>query len=150
MVNRWERFRQYKAENPDIHERSFGLARGQHLPTHEEMDEMARYRLPYDIDPEIRQPVIDLNRQGIRTCGSCAGHPGVCGAERGFISIGYEHHERQGTAALHPEVEERIKQTLRSHGLQRVTVDSPSQGRPYVPVKFAPVGRGVPKRRRNG
>jgi hypothetical protein len=62
---------------------------GQRKPTQTEMDEMDRYGVPYDVDPEIRRPIIELNRRGFHTHGSCAGHdfPSLNVRGRGYITI---------------------------------------------------------------
>jgi len=140
-MDRTKRFRRYIREHPDMHEDIFILRRGQQLPTHAEMDEMERNRLPYDIDPEIRQPVLELNRQGYRTCMSCAGHPSASGPNyRGYIGIGYGPKERTGTTVIRPAAERRIKEILESQGLKRVNVEPSQRGRQWVPVTFTGVG----------
>ena len=44
------------------------------VPSSGEADELASYGIPLDVDPEIRDVVIALNREGYHTHGSCAGH----------------------------------------------------------------------------
>ena len=45
-----------------------------------------KYKIPCDVDPEIRNIVIELNEKGIKTLGSCAGHK--IGKWKGFVTIG--------------------------------------------------------------
>jgi hypothetical protein len=54
------------------------------LPSHSEMNEMGKYGIIYDIDPQIRNFIITLNRVGYKTEGSCAGHRK---SDRGFATI---------------------------------------------------------------
>ena len=44
-----------------------------------------KHNVPVDVDPEIRNIVIELNEKGIETLGSCAGHR--AGEWRGFVTI---------------------------------------------------------------
>jgi hypothetical protein len=67
----WDNYRKnYKASGGKI----YSITKGVKLPTHEEMDNMDKYHLIYDIDPWIRGAILDLNRHGLKTVGSCAGH----------------------------------------------------------------------------
>jgi len=57
---------------------------GYSFPTHKQMDKFDKYKLPHDIDPALREVVIDLNDHGYTTGGSCQGH---YKGSKGFISI---------------------------------------------------------------
>ena len=43
-------------------------------PTEQQMDKFEKYHIVYDVDPALRDIVIDLNSKGYRTVGSCQGH----------------------------------------------------------------------------
>ena len=65
------------------------------------------------LDPEIVDLVIELNRAGFSTYGSCAGHPSYSGKGmmRGYISFeGYNDKER-------------IMKTLEGYGLKNIRIE---------------------------
>jgi hypothetical protein len=81
----WDKIRNDKIRKINMRGTSFTLFKNMKMPTHEQMNEMDKYGLIYDIDQEIRDAVIDLNKHGFKTAGSCAGH--VPNKNAGFISI---------------------------------------------------------------
>ena len=116
--------------------------RGQKIPTHREMDELERYGVPFDVDPEIREMVMDVNRRGYYTGGSCAGHPfpTLNTLGRGHLII---KGKRKGgrivesvNLPLHEQDE--VKRIMRSHGLRGAQVD-PWQGYDMEGQKFGTV-----------
>ena len=74
-----------KRRDNDYRGPSFVMFKGYTLPSHEEMDDMDKHHLIYDIDPDIRSMVIELNKKGFKTGGSCAGH--IPNRIHGFVTI---------------------------------------------------------------
>ena len=92
-------------------------------PSSKQADELHMRRLPLDIDPEIRTTVLKLNREGIRTQGSCAGHK-----DRGFIVFG----------KLKPDKKEEVRGILKDAGLKSVRVEQ--FGKTGYIAKYNPIG----------
>jgi len=83
------------------------------LPPREIRRAMDLQGIPYDIDKEIREVVLDLNAHGIETRGSCAGHVNLPG-KKGFIGIKGKPSEIQKTI---------IKEIAEKHKLNGVEFD---------------------------
>lgn len=104
----------------------YTFARGIKMPTHQEMDQLEKHNIVFDIDPEIRSVVIELNNKGYKTEGSCAGHVRV---RRGFISF---------TGVITPPKVERISQIARKHGLKNIRINKGVPGAWWA-ITFSPV-----------
>jgi hypothetical protein len=90
------------------------------LPSHEDMDKMDKYNIIYDVDPDIRNLIIELNASGIRTRGSCAGHHPK---SRGFVTF-----EGELTDTKKVQL---AKSILIKYGLKNVRVS-------HTPAKMSP------------
>ena len=69
---------------------TWNLVKGNVPPGIRQIERMKKYKLILDIDPKIRNLVIELNERGFKTYGSCAGHTlGCFGALKGggFVTI---------------------------------------------------------------
>jgi len=66
---------------------SYAYFKGNRPPGKNQVKILDKHRIPIDVDPEIRKVVIELNENGIRTLGSCAGHR--MGEQRGFVTIAH-------------------------------------------------------------
>jgi hypothetical protein len=64
--------------------------KGWKYPTKQQLDMFEKYKIPADVDPILRDIIIELNIKGYRTTGSCQGH-GHRG--RAFIGIGLSKQE---------------------------------------------------------
>ena len=87
-----------------------------------------------DLDLEIRDIIVTLNTQGLRTIMSCAGHPGLPGFKdiRGFIWF-----------ANHLNKTELISK-LKTFGLKDIKVEWDDENGETTIASFAPIGE--PKR----
>lgn len=54
------------------------------IPSENQMNEFDKYRISYDVDQPLRDILIELNQNGYKTGGSCAGHTAK---GYGFITI---------------------------------------------------------------
>jgi hypothetical protein len=85
---------------------------------------MDTYNLPYDVDPEIRDVIIELNRKGFKTIGNCAGH-----RDNGFLSVGKNGYN-----------EKAVTEILKRHNLKILKIEADKN--PYsVFYSFSPVGK---------
>jgi len=103
-----------------------------------------------DIDPEIRDIVLDLNRRGYGTVGSCAGHSS---RSHGFISFsdyGDIDTFTGGDTAFTQDEKEEIRAILKEHGLTGIRFSEPGWRkkpsgkkvyRPWTYVYFNSVGK---------
>ena len=98
-------------------------------PSSKTADELHKRRLPLDIDPEIRPLVLELNKKGYRTYGSCAGH-----RDRGFIVFG----------KLKPEKQKEVKDILKNKGLEQLRGGHLDKDGNYM-VGYNPVGKNSSK-----
>jgi hypothetical protein len=89
------------------------------LPSKEEMKEMRKLELEYDIDPTIRSAIIDLNKNGFKTIGSCSGHKK---GDRGYISFGGEDFQK---IDIFRNNKKRIIKILTNHGFKRLEFEHP-------------------------
>lgn len=129
MKTRTERF----WKNVREHEKESGhfyTATKSKLPSHSEMNEMSKYNIIYDIDPQIRGFVIALNKRGFRTEGSCAGHRK---GERGFVTI------KGDFEKLSYDNKVKIVNLAKSYGLKNLRLYSFIKTI-YYRITFDPVG----------
>lgn len=123
------------------------------IPSSDEADEMQSRGLPLDIDPEIRKLVVNFNKIGIKTSGSCAGHLGSPRyAGKGFIlfekyvalpkNVKMIENESSLKTLLGGMDKYKIKKAMAEYGLV-VTRDEDKTKFYYV--EFRPVGRPVIK-----
>lgn len=96
------------------------------IPSSSDADELVGYDIPLDVDPEIRGLVLNLNRAGYETFGSCAGHHKE---EKGFITLSEE-------LSRSDKIE--IANILREHGITHFYFRS---GKPWTYINFPPIGR---------
>ena len=59
----------YRRNGPDE-----DIRKGTTYPTHNQMNQFEKYGVAYDVDPPLRDVIIELNMRGYRTSGSCQGH----------------------------------------------------------------------------
>jgi hypothetical protein len=64
---------------------TYSMFKGSRPPGKKQEKLLDKHKVPVDVDPEVRNIVIELNEKGIRTLGSCAGHRE--GEWRGFVTI---------------------------------------------------------------
>lgn len=90
-----------------------------------------------DIDPEVRDIILELNRRGLKTIMSCAGHPGLPGfkAIRGYIWFDKHLNKTELT----------IK--LKTFGFEAIKVEWDDEYGETTIASFAPIG--LPKRLSN-
>jgi hypothetical protein len=93
-------------------------------PSSKQADELRKKRLPLDIDPEIRPLVLNLNKQGIKTYGSCAGHQ-----DRGYLVFGH----------LNEKKEKEVRDILKEEGLNKLRGSKSKDG--SFAVTYDPIGR---------
>jgi hypothetical protein len=79
MINK-KRFALKVLSNPN---RANSMLVPHQIPTQYQIDEMEKYNIPLDVDKELRKSVIDLNKAGFKTEGSCTGH----GEYDGYITF---------------------------------------------------------------
>lgn len=124
------------------------------IPSSDEADEMESRGLPLDIDPEIRKLIVNFNKMGFKTSGSCAGHLGSPRyAGKGFIS--FEKYVAlpknvkitEDEESLKPLLREmdkyKIKKAMAEYGL--VVTRDDDKNKTFYYVEFRPVGRPVIK-----
>jgi len=88
---------------------TFTIFKGLKMPTHDQMDKLEKYGIVYDVDPEIRDMVIELNDKGFKTLGSCAGH--MPNKINGFVSFSGKPTEHKIKVA---------KSILQKHGMVNI------------------------------
>lgn len=91
------------------------MVQGFKLPTHEQMDQLDQQGVIYDIDEPIRDLVIDLNRNGFKTMGSCAGH---IQNTQGFVTLSGS----LNTLQQSPEKLNRLDSILQTHGCKNIAI----------------------------
>jgi hypothetical protein len=64
---------------------TYSMFNGNRPPGKNQKKLLDKHDIPVDVDPEIRNIIIELNEKGIRTLGSCAGH--AIGKWNGFVTI---------------------------------------------------------------
>ena len=84
------------------------------LPPRETRRTMDLYGIPYDVDKEIREAVIDLAKHGFALVGSCAGHVNLPG-NKGFISFSHDITEPQKAT---------IRKIAEKHGMKEIEFDN--------------------------
>jgi len=62
-----------------------------YYPTEQQMNKFEKYNIVYDVDPALRDVVIELNAKGYRTVGSCQGHSKH--NKTGFVTIAITYNE---------------------------------------------------------
>lgn len=100
----------------------------QKMPDRNTRFAMSLYGLPYDIDKEIRKAILDLNRQGFITAGSCAGHNPET---TGFITL---------KGNLNKGEREKVKAILTKNSLEVTNIDSSAYKNLFTGVNFKPAG----------
>jgi len=140
--SRIKRFKKDHAKQPLLGANSSVHGRiGYEYPTHKQMDAFEKFNIPPDVDPDLRNIVIDLNRAGYKTLGSCQGH--AIGG-RAFVSLAptqsdliklipkdvrlraklTKHMGRQGNPLKQINLSE-IKGIFRKHGINKVNYVPP-------------------------
>jgi hypothetical protein len=100
------------------------------LPSTQEMNIMDKYKIIYDIDPEIRKLVINISKAGYKTVGSCAGHSKI---ERGFVTIIGNFHK------LKEEERTKIITIFKNYGLKNIRIH-PLNNTLHIRITFDPIG----------
>jgi hypothetical protein len=132
----WENIRKHKNESGH-----FYTTTKSKLSSHSEMNEMQKYNIIYDIDPQIREFVIALNKKGYRTEGSCAGHKR---GERGFVTI------KGNFEKLNRDNQIKIVNLAKNYGLKNLRLYSFIKTM-YYRITFDPVGivtKGIMRKNR--
>lgn len=88
------------------------LVKGNRPPGKKQIELMNKYDLILDIDPKIRNLVIDLNEMGFKTYGSCAGHNPK--KRQGFVTI-----VKHKTLSF-LESKKQIRNLCKKHGIFKV------------------------------
>lgn len=94
------------------------------------------------LDPEIKLLVIELNRKGYTTEGSCAGHgkygAGLGNSGQGYISFG---------RSLSPSEARNVITIMRKYGCKRIGFPPSinAGGKVRVTAAFSPMGKIAPK-----
>jgi hypothetical protein len=144
--------------------------KGYKFPTQEQMDDFRKLNIVYDIDEKLRDVIIDLNKHGYRTQGSCAGHTA---GHHGFITFGlseaeikaratseskgnkyvatkiyqslvnHTNHE-QGSVSPHINLD-KIKTILKNHGLHTIKYTKPDRERLFHAFTFDSLSPGAYK-----
>jgi hypothetical protein len=94
------------------------------VPTHKQMDVFDRFDIPYDIDEQLRDAVIELNDRGFKTGGSCSGGHQKHKKE-GFITIHPSHFEIHDLSMKHPSSSNKIFTYANLHGTSNVSINIP-------------------------
>jgi hypothetical protein len=100
------------------------------LPSHSDMDKMGKYGIIYDVDPQIRNFVIAMNRIGYKTEGSCAGHRRN---DRGFVTM------KGDFSKLKNSEKDKIVTIAHNHGLKNLRLYNFVKTM-YFRITFDPVG----------
>jgi hypothetical protein len=106
------------------------------FPTHEQMDAFDKYHIPHNVDPALRDAVIDLNKRGYCTSGSCQGghlhNKRTNERNTGFIAITphkSEYPQQYQQMRLHHSKKvvnpNEVKQVLKSHNIKVKKHDPP-------------------------
>lgn len=103
---------------------SYPLLEGEKLPPVRTRRKLSKYGISYDIDPELTSILLELNRKGYKTSGSCAGH-----RDKGFITISAESARNK---------KETIVGILKKHGLKITDIEEHLTSHFF---KFKPIGK---------
>ena len=99
--------------------------RGFPYPTHAEMDELERHNLPFDVDVKLRKPLVEINRAGYKTWGSCSGH--ATESSSGWVHVAPARSDPflVNLKEKHSDIHSCIKPELecKKYGYSRVQVD---------------------------
>lgn len=95
------------------------------LPTWEQMDCFDRYDIAYDVDEPLRDLMIELNRKGYKTGGSCSGGHlnGLFNNKKGFITFHPSSTELRGLSEKYPDNQMQILTYFRLHGHSDNTIE---------------------------
>jgi hypothetical protein len=94
------------------------------FPTHKQMDVFDQFDIPYDVDEQLRDVVIELNELGFKTGGSCSGGHQTKNSE-GFITILLSHFEIHELSVKHQSSSNKIHRYAGLHGTSNVSIDVP-------------------------
>lgn len=144
-----QRFAKNISKRPDMtgYGTSAFRSKGYTFPSHSQMNQFSRFGIVYDVDPGIRDLVIDINRAGYTTWGSCQGH---IKGQSGFVSIILNKQEiphkflvdnpklnqyfiDEGGYSKKPVNVQEIKEILKKHGLTFLR---------YKPPRFSKDSKG--------
>lgn len=153
-----QRFAKNLLKRPDMTGigKSAFRSKGYTFPSHSQMNQFSRFGIVYDVDPGIRDLVIDINRAGYSTGGSCQGH---IKGQSGFITInlnkreiphkilvGLNQYFTEFGYSKKPVNVQEIKEILKKHGLifmrykpPRFSKDSKGRISLYHAFLFRPV-----------
>jgi hypothetical protein len=98
---------------------------GYTYPTWKQMDWFDQYDIAYDVDEPLRELVIELNREGYKTGGSCSGgHKNKhFNYDYGFITFHPSRTEMQDLINKYPDNQMQILTYFRLHGHSYNTID---------------------------
>ena len=95
-------------KNSSLRGYSWTLVKGNRAPGPRQIERMKKQKLILDIDPKIRNLVIELNENGFKTYGSCAGH--TKGAIVKHKTISYK------------ETKNLMCQLFKKHGIKKIAI----------------------------
>ena len=144
-----QRFAKNISKRPDMtgYGKSAFRSKGFTFPSHSQMNQFSKFGIIYDVDPDIRDLVIDTNRAGYTTWGSCQGH---IKGQSGYVSLKLNKQEiphkflvdnpklnqyfiTEGGYSKKPVNVQEIKEILKKHGLIFTR---------YIPPSFSKGGKG--------
>jgi len=140
-----QRFAKNLLKRPDMTGigKSAFRSKGYTFPSHSQMNQFSKFGIVYDVDPGIRDLVIDINHAGYSTGGSCQGH---IKGQSGFITInlnkreiphkilvGLNQYFTEFGYSKKPANVQEIKEILKKHGLIFIK---------YVPPCFTKDSKG--------
>lgn len=138
MPSTRQRFAKNLLKQPDMTGigKSAFRSKGYKFPSHSQMNQFSKFGIIYDVDPGIRDLVIDINRAGYTTMGSCQGH---IKGQSGFVTIALnkqeiphkywglirDHIKEFGQSKKPVNVQE-LKEILKKHGLIFLRYEPPN------------------------
>lgn len=116
--------------------------KGNRAPGKKQVELLRKYKIILDVDPKIRNLIIDLNEKGFKTYGSCAGHVRMAFGTMsggGFVTI-VKH-----KTIPYKESQIVIKKIFKKHGINKIVIDDSKtyackDGRNMFAVDFKSIG----------
>lgn len=106
-------------KNSSLRGYSWTLVKGNRAPGPRQIERMKKQKLILDIDPKIRNLVIELNERGFKTYGSCAGHAkGAFGPHNGGGFVTIVKHK----IISYKETKTLMRQLFKKHGIKKIAI----------------------------
>lgn len=96
-----------------------------------------KHKIPCDVDPEIRNIIIELNERGIKTLGSCAGHKK--NKWTGFVTIG-EYKEIDFYKNTDISL---VKKIFKKHGIENIRFNRKLWPNWWFSIEFKSIGKDL-------